>query len=407
MFLALLPISVAVFLFLFTKKMHILEALISSVLSIVISFCFYKACVYFATEDQEVWSGQVTQAQFIPKWKEYYEYAVYRTEYYYEDVADYSIDSKGRRYKSGSHKERRETKVFDHWEPTTRWHGDSWYYWDTLEGSHDTDSSRYQNILAKFGHEDARPGDRRTTEHNSRMIAGDPNDYFAINANNYVYPTTTIKTWENRVKACSSVFKYSETIQKNPALFDYPMPTDQFSNNRVLGTVQVNSWKLSQVNAIIGPQKHCNLILVGFDGDSSLSQDLETKWFGGKKNDVVIVTGGKDSAKPDWCRVFGWTESDLMKVNIQTYVLKYGLTDKTLPAIQKEIETNYAIKNWKKFDYLDPEIPMEKAWWLILIQVVYIGIYVPICLLNPWDKDGRRESYHPLNPFNRSGRYGR
>lgn len=402
MFLALLPIGVAVFLFLFNKKMHILEALGASALSILISFIFYKSCVYFETVDQEVWSGQVTSSQYIPKWQEYYEYAVYRTEYYYETVDDYSTDSKGCRYRSGSHQERRSRQVFDHWEPTTRWHNPSWYYNDTLEGNHSTDEARYQNITSQFGQTDSRPGDRTTMEHNSRFIGGDPNDYFAVNKNNYIYPTAIVKSWENRVKACSSIFKYKKELESDTDLFEYPMPTDEFTHSRVLGPCLVNSWTLSQVNAVIGPQKHCNLILVAFKSASmTTAQNQESKWFGGKKNDLVITIGG-DSSKPDWCYIFGWTESDLLKQNLQTLILEKGLTDKVLPEIQSEILKNYTIKDWHKFDYLDPEIPMSKAWWLILIQVLYIGAYVPFCLLNPFDKDGMRKNNDYNNRFRRN-----
>ena len=130
------------------------------------------------------------------------------------------------------------------------------------------------------------------------------------------------------------------------------------------------------------------------------AQNQESKWFGGKKNDLVITIGG-NSQKPDWCYVFGWTESDLLKQNLQTLILEKGLTDKTLPDIQSEIMKNYQLKDWHKFDYLDPEIPMSKAWWLILIQVLYIGAYVPFCLLNPFDKNGIQRKSWNYNPYHK------
>lgn len=388
--------AVALGCWLFNQHMQWIEATCTCIISLVISVVFYKVCVYFEMVDQEVWSGQVSQSRYVPRWQEYYEYEVYRTEYYTVTVDDYSTDSKGRRNRSGSHTEQRSRQVFDHWESSTRWHNSSWSYSDTLNGTRPTDENFYNLIVSRFGATGSAPGSRTTSSHNSRFIGGDSNDYYAINKNNYIFPTVTIKTWENRVKSSVNTYKYHAAVA-NSMLFDYPLPVDSFNINRALGNTGITALQIDQLNSRIGPTKKCNLILIGFGNVAmELAQEQESKWFGGKKNDLVICVGGEPT-KPTWCYIFGWTEADAVKVNLEDLIMAKGLSQATLPAIEQEINKDYVLKDWHKFDYLDPDIPMSKAWWLVLIQVIYCAGAITFCILNPFNKVDKVDK--PTNRF--------
>jgi hypothetical protein len=109
-----------------------------------------------------------------------------------------------------------------------------------------------------------------------------------------------------------------------------------------------------------------NVILIGFgDKDASVAQLQEAKWFGGKKNDLVLCYGGA-GVKTEWAVVFGWTEQELVKRNLETILLENTVNTEILPRIESEIRANYVIKDWTKFDY----IAVSPPWWGFLILCV-------------------------------------
>ena len=365
-----------------------MEALILVGIGFLISGIFHMVGVYGMTHDVETWSGQVTQATYQPTWLEYYEYAVYRTEYYTVTVSH--TDSKG---KSHTTTERRSRQVFDHWAPSTRNHGPEWSASDTLVGSYGVDQSRYEDVRVKFGGTvTPHRGCRTTGSHNSRMISGDPNDYSTVNTTNYIYPVTTVKSWENKVKASPSVFSYVKVPENMvPKLFEYPKNDNKFTSDRLVGAGSWGIVEWDQMNARLGDAKKVNVVAANFgtNADSNLATWLESYWIGGKKNDLVICFGGGDTvSKPKWCHTFGWSETEIVKRNIDTIVLENGVIAKALPLIEKEIQTNYVIKNWTKFDYLSVEIPMSYFMWCFIIQLMAICIWIVVAINNDLSKDG-------------------
>jgi hypothetical protein len=359
--MAFIPIAIASGLWYFSKKINWIESLCLALGSALIVLVFHFAAIKSMTDDVETFSGTVTTSQFVPQWVEYYEEAIYRTETY----TTTETDSKG-----NSHTVTHTRQVFSHWESRNRTHYEHWIGYDDVNGSYSITQERYKDILVNFGKQEARPGCRSTSEHKSRMVSGDPNDYYTVNVKNYIYPVTGIRTFENRVKAAPSVFSY-EKLPENAPVFEYPKNNDKFVSDRCVGAVGVTTLKLDQMNAVLGPNKKVNVILVGF-GDKSINdaQLQEAKWVGGKKNDLVICFGGGTIIKPSWCYVFGWTESDLCKQNIQSIVLKNGMSNDVLPLIQTEIMKTFAKKDWHKFDYLTVEVPFSRYIQLFFILLV-------------------------------------
>lgn len=339
---------------------------ISAGIGLLTATCFQIGLYYGMAGDEQVFSGQITGAKHFAAWTEYYEYAVYRT------VT--SQDSKGNTTSR---------QVFDHWQPTTAYHADSYTDYSNIQRNYEVSQGVYAWTRDKFGGEHAVPGDRVTGNHNSYMISGDPNDYEAPNQTGYNVPVTDVRSWINKVKCCPSVFSFAP-LPKGVQVFPYPYPSDPFRSNRLLGTSakSVDTLAFDQMCARLGPVKKSNLILVGFgDKDSSYAHYQEAAWVGGKKNDVVLCFGG-DPAKPTWSYCFGWTEAALVKRNLETLALDQGVSTATLPAIESEIRQNYKLKDWKKFDYLTIEPPLwsyfamfgaiivtQAAFWIIAYNV--------------------------------------
>ncbi len=374
--LALFPIGICGVMLLFDKRVSYKEWLITAGVALLTAGLFQLIASIGMTDDVETWSGYATQSRQYSAWQEYYEYAVYRIEYYYTSVSDY--DSKGRY--SGSHQEQHSRQVFDHWEPTTRWHQTTWGI-DTTLKNFNIDGDKFSYMCQKFNDRHSVPGDRTTGEHNSRMIDGDPNDYVADNRTGWVEPVTDLRHFKNKVKAAPSLFSFAK-VPTNITVFAWPANGgDVFHSDRVLGTAQkyITTLHWDQMNAVLGAAKKVNLIIVGFSDTQPLSMAewQEAKWIGGKKNDLVICFGGgSKTVPPAWVKVFGWTEKNIVKENLQTLLLQSPISDSLIPKIAEEVKADYTIKDWKKFDYITIEPPTWSYWiYLLLIVLTQGGLF--------------------------------
>ena len=118
--IALLPILIGGALWAINKNVHWVEWMICGVVAIVASGIMHGCAIHGMTADKEVHSGEIITARQFSRWKEYYEYAVYKTEYY--ATTEFYTDDKGR---SRSRTVTKSRRVFSHWEPTSRWHEES------------------------------------------------------------------------------------------------------------------------------------------------------------------------------------------------------------------------------------------------------------------------------------------
>jgi hypothetical protein len=398
--IACLPLIVAAGFWFYSKKVVLIEALVLAGIGFLLSGVFHMIAVHGMTSDVETWSGQITSAVKHSAWQEAYMKEIYRTEYYYVTETRSRTVGTGKNTRSETYtvQVRKSREVFSHLEPRTRWHSESFDAADTLGRSFGVDQGRYEDILSKHGDKRAFPGDRTNwgyRERGNHMISGDPNDYATVNKNNYVYAVTDVRPWENKVKASPSVFSYVKVPENMiPKLFEYPKNNDKFMSDRLVGAGSWSGIEWDQMNARLGAVKKVNVVAVNFgaNSDPSLATWLESYWIGGKKNDLVICFGANgvensSSTKPTWCHTFGWSEKEIVKRNIDTIVLENGIVSKTIPLIEKEIQANYTIKDWSKFDYLTVEIPMAYFVWCLVLQLIAIGVWVFIATNNEVGKE--------------------
>jgi hypothetical protein len=194
-------------------------------------------------------------------------------------------------------------------------------------------------------------------------------------------------TFENRIKAAPSVFSFPKVPEK-ANVYSYPKNNNWRSSNRLLGSssgaISILSW--DRMNSRLGPFKKVNVILIGFgDGDSGIARLQEAKWIGGKKNDLVLCYGGPND-NPTWSHVFGWTEKEVVKRNLETILLKNPIDEKIVSKIEDEINKNYQIKEWKKFDYISIEPPTWTYLMLLGILVVTQGGFLAWSYFNSREK---------------------
>ena len=143
-----------------------------------------------------------------------------------------------------------------------------------------------------------------------------------------------------------------------------------------LATVDI--LEFDRMNSRLGPHKQVNVILIGFGSrDSSFAEWQRAKWIGGKKNDLVLCYGGSKDGHPAWAKVFGWSDSEICKRNLETILLQNKIDTKVLPLLEKEITSGYQIKDWSSFDYLSVEPPTWSYWVFAIVLIVFqLGFYL-------------------------------
>lgn len=353
-------------LWLFNRRITWIEWLGGTAVGFALAGLFHLLAVSGATRDVETWSGQLVQGRHYAAWQEYYEYAVYRTEWY-TDTETYT-DSDGH---TQTRTVMRSRQVFDHWEPTSRWHSDSFGVSSNIDTSYSIDRTFWYGLAERFGGYQSTPGHRSTWEHNSRMIGGDPNDYVTSNRTGYVQPVTKLVRFENKVRATPTTFSYPP-VPANIKVFPYPANDNPFASDRLIGTATlVDLLAFDQMNARLGPKKRVNVVMVGLGNrDSMAAQWQEAAWIGGKKNDVVITWGGLND-RPTWVRAFGWTDSKTCLRQLESIVLENGAKTSTLPLIEAEIVRDYRLKDWDKaFAHIRVPAPMWAAYWYFGVAIV-------------------------------------
>jgi hypothetical protein len=355
--LCALPLVGGLWAWIYSKKVVWWEWMISVVVAVIACVIWHFCLVWGMTTDEETWSGYITKAVHHPEWVERYKVAIYKT------VTKTRTVGTGKNRRTETYTDR----VFSHYETRYRTHPEYWEAHDTLEESYSIGRDLFGDLVKAFGGVDTVNGNK------SGFHSGDQNIYVANNRTGIIYPTTTTKSWTNRVKSAPSLFSYAK-IPEGTKVFEYPYCRGWADTNRLLGTaknkVPILEW--DRLNARLGSMKKVNLIACGFategDGDSCMADFQEAAWLGGKKNDLVICFGGSPE-KPSWVRAFGWTEKEICKRNLESLILKDGFVQEILPKIEKEVIANYELKDWSKFDYLEIE-PSPWAYVTILLVII-------------------------------------
>jgi hypothetical protein len=375
--LACIPSAIAATMWVMTKRIVWWEWLISTALAFAVCGIVHVSVIKGMTSDVETWSGQIQKAVHYPRWVEEYQEAVYKT------VTKTRTVGFGKNRRTETYTDRE----FSHYETKHRTHHE---YWEATANfgvkneRYRISQSFYNEIKSKWGGDSClqtvkgrRPG----------FYSGDRNDYVLSRKTDYIYPTVATYTFENRIKAAPSVFSFPKVPEK-ANVYSYPKNNNWRSSNRLLGSssgaISILSW--DRMNSRLGPFKKVNVILIGFgDGDSGIARLQEAKWIGGKKNDLVLCYGGPND-NPTWSHVFGWTEKEVVKRNLETILLKNPIDEKIVSKIEDEINKNYQIKEWKKFDYISIEPPTWTYLMLLGILVVTQGGFLAWSYFNSREK---------------------
>lgn len=350
-FIAVLPIAIGGYLFFTNKRVAWQEWAGSAALILLCAIGFNVGSYYAAVGDVRTASGEVISVKRVPRWKEYYETAVYRTEYY--------TDAKGKTCSR---------QVFDHWESNTCWHEEESNATSNIDTTDEINRPFYDEIHRKFGRETSVYVSHSTFSHASKQIGGDYHDYFLENITGAIVPVVKNDHWVNKLKLDNTVYAFApvpDDIKLD--IPEYPEYSARFFSSRLIGSgFDFSAEELDKVNAKVGYEKHCNLIIVNFPYQTpdSYNEYLRSAWRGGKSNDLIIVTAG-NPAKPTWTRVISWSDSELCKVQLANLVRDQGITAKTLPKVKEIINTSFSPRDWHQFDCISVEPEFKYIGWYI------------------------------------------
>lgn len=343
--------------------------------------------IHSKTSDLETWSGRVERVEHHPEWVEQWE------EMHTESYAC-GTDSKGnttyctRVYYTTEYDTHQE-----HWEAAR----DFGKYQDTIWIS----ESLYNKIKVLFGNE-IENGGKQPYHHGGRFYKGDNKIYATYDRKNFLYPCTVEKSFSNKIKATPNLFQFVDIKPGvSNSLYSWPNNPDWETSDRLKGNASklIKILEFDKFNSRLGSLKGVNVILVGFgeDSDPMLGQYQQAAWLGGKKNDLVVCFGGGSKTNPaKWAYTFGWTESELVKRNLDTLFLNNPINEKLLDLMDKEIRHNYQIKDWHKFDY----ITIRPEGWVYWVYFGLITITQVILYLVFHNNDNSKEDYS-YNRWNR------
>lgn len=369
--IAMIPVVVGAILWVKTHKVIWWEWIVGCFIALLTSALIHFITFTTLTSDIKKISGIVNSVHHTPRWV-----AQWTETQMYTDS-------------EGNTQTRTVTKRATH---QARW----WV--ETTIGKYFIERNEYERLKTNFGQESSRLGVRRN------YYSGDRNDYYLVNSNNWREPIHDVVRWSNRIKASNTAFSFPQ-VPSNVNLFDYPKHNNLFRSNRLMGEARafISLVELDRLNGTLFPSKKINIILIGFSDKESqeIATFQESKWIGGKQNDLVICFGVNSEGKASWAYVFGWSESELAKRNIETIFLTNTIDNDILGSVRQEIMSNYQNRDWSDFDYIAISPPLSSFVWLIVVMIITQSIFWVWCHHN----DIHEETQYNNPNKNKFGRY--
>lgn len=360
-FLACLPVVIGFALWLKNDKVVLWEWAAGAALAFLIAGIMHYVAFNNVTGDFETWSGRIVSATYEPAWRERY--------------------TETETYSCGTAKEPKTCT-----RTVTRYanYDENWYVTCTVNGDVDVSKEVYDLVMQKFGGTRVRAEEQWRGHVGGTCVGGDNYRYRTNNDTGFVFPTNASQSVTNYIKGAPTLFGYSKV--ESPKVYEYPRNPSFMQSGRLLGTASKDFTirALDLLNEQLGPTKKVNVVIVGFDStDSSLGHLQEAKWIGGKKNDLVICYGN------GWSYVFGWTEKDICKRNLETIFLSGAKNDGLLPLVKAEIVANYTLVDWDKFNYISVSPPTWTYVVFFILQIIVQGGFYFFAHANEYDKFNR------------------
>ena len=259
-------------------------------------------------------------------------------------------------------------------------HHEYWTVEDTLGREWKVSKARHNEIKQDFGNRVKTSRPNKCT-HGGKIVSGDPNLYSYWNeTRTYKYPTNKKVVWHNPLKRTTTIFSGKNDLNKK-----YPESLSYETSNRLLEEEKEltrKDWDMFN-SKVYDKCLFANVILTKIKEPEEASK-LEAIWINGKQNDLVICIQGTYK-EPKFVKVFGWSDSSLVKRKLETYILDNGITRDNLNELVEVIRKDYIPYDFNEFKYLILTPPL----WIIFLAFIVACIIGRLCyneFSTNWDR---------------------
>ena len=210
-------------------------------------------------------------------------------------------------------------------------------------------------------------------------IDGDAQDYFYDGTVAHVRPLTWSRTYQNKVIASESIFKFediSDKEAKKAKLFNYPSIQDR-DQSIILGVNlgKQTHKKFKYINAVYGRKKQFRVyVLIFTDKPLEISERQKSYWQGGNKNEFIVCLGyNSKTGRVDWCNPFSWCDKPTLEVATKRFFRERPYLANSVDSYASWLQNNLHLwkrKEFKDFDYIENTLTKGQAIALLIIILI-------------------------------------
>jgi len=371
-----IPVIFAIILLLFFKhKTQWWEPLPSLVIGLILIASFKGCSEHSLTRDTEYHNGYITEVWYYEDWSEWITRTCSRE---YACGEDCTTDSEGRTSCSTRYCTEYYDCSYEDYNP------EYWMVKNNLGETWRISKAEYQKLVKLFGNQSY-------VNMNRPYCCGNDGDAYVTyyqGEPEKLQHTATVHTYENRVQASNSVFKFQEISDEDAdslGLFDYPKIIGNYSQDHLLGIKDHKiEQKLDYLNAKLGKKKEVKAFVTVFKNKPANYGELqESYWKGGNKNELNIVLGLSNDGTLAWSKIMTWSESQELKIEIRNHLQsrkgeKLNF-DGFIDFLYKEIDEKFIRKEFSDFSYLEVEMTdgqIKALYWTVFIISLIISIFM-------------------------------
>ena len=355
-----LPFFIAIILLIFFKKFIVWWEYICLIgVSILFTMLLKAMFVAVNETDTEYLGGYVTQITHYDEWDEWIKRTCTRT------VHD-GYDKDG---KEITHEEEYDCSYREY-------HPEQWTYRVSTDRweHHFYNKAEFNRAMAELGYPKMVFRDMHRDYY---TIDGDAQDYFYDGTKEHVRAYVWSHTYQNKVIASHSIFKFEEIGEKEAdslGLFHYP-EVREYDQDVILGfrAGKAVHKKYKYINSIYGAKKQFRIyVLVFKDKPLEISEKQKSYWQGGNKNEFVLCLGyNTKKGTIDWCNPFSWCDKPELEVATKRYFRENPRMDLSqyLEWLEKHLNLWHR-KEFKDFDYIKNELTKGQSIGLLILIII-------------------------------------
>lgn len=248
------------------------------------------------------------------------------------------------------------------------YHPEYYEAYDSCKQSYSISKASYHSFVKHFGNQ-------QFVNLNRHHYSNDGDKYVTKfpGVDELLVPTCHQEGYTNKTQAANTVFDFPEVDKDIYPVYDYPKK-NQLQYPPVLGNATREEQKALEIlNSRLGKSNDIRVWVLLYEEESQdIGFQQENYWKGGNQNEIVITLGLSDR-KPKWVYVFGWTKSEMLKVETRNYIMNQEKLDLVSLAnwLRVQIPKQYEPRDFKEFDYIQVDPP----FWATLICFFIVLVF--------------------------------